>query len=136
MPCPGPQSMSRILTPKLPLTMEMQSSPVPMRQLWMVTAVDSATWMPSVLGLSSGASMRSPATRTPRERDTVTCICCAFCTRRPRTRTPRHESIVTAVGAGLHGCTHATGAGRESGVCVSQSSTERYQLRSRAVVWV
>ncbi|GJN18906.1 hypothetical protein PR202_gb06118 [Eleusine coracana subsp. coracana] len=37
------------------------------------------------------------------DRETVTCICCAFCTRRRRTRIPRHESKVNAVGAPLQG---------------------------------
>ncbi|BAS76805.1 Os02g0130250, partial [Oryza sativa Japonica Group] len=96
MPWPGPQSMSRMRTAKLPLEMEMQSSPVAMRQDWMVTAVESATWMPSVFGLSSGESTRTLARRTSRERDTVRCICCAFCRRRFRTLTPLHESMVKA----------------------------------------
>lgn len=58
MPWPGPHQMFEMRISVLPCPIEMQSSPVPIRVSWMMTPELRPMWMPSVLGLSSGASMR------------------------------------------------------------------------------
>lgn len=60
MPCPGPHLIPAIVMSWLPWPTEMQSSPVPILELEMVTAVLRSRWMPSVLGLSAGATILMP----------------------------------------------------------------------------
>lgn len=57
IPCPGPHWTLLIKTLVEPCPMEMQSSPVPMTDLAIRTILELLTWMPSVLGLFSGAVM-------------------------------------------------------------------------------
>ena len=64
MPWPGPHRTRATSTPSFPWPMEMQSSPVPMRASVMDTPALRSMWMPSVLGLSGGALIRSPLIRT------------------------------------------------------------------------
>ena len=55
MPWPGPHNTLKMVKLVQPGPMEMQSSPVPMTELATWILVESAMWMPSVLGLSPGA---------------------------------------------------------------------------------
>ena len=55
MPWPGPHNTLKMVKLVQPEPMEMQSSPVPMTELATWILVESAMWMPSVLGLSPGA---------------------------------------------------------------------------------
>lgn len=55
MPCPGPQPMWSIHMFLVPGPIEMQSSPLLIVLLLMVTPVEYCTWMPSVFGLPLGA---------------------------------------------------------------------------------
>lgn len=57
MPCPGPQVIRETEISVEPCPMETQSSPVPILLLVMLTKLDKLKWIPSVLGLSSGAVM-------------------------------------------------------------------------------
>lgn len=54
-PCPGPHLMLLMYKFLVPGPIDMQSSPVCMMLPVIVTPVDDCMWMPSVLGLSSGA---------------------------------------------------------------------------------
>ena len=65
MPWPGPHLMSLMSMSEVPGPKEMQSSPVPMVVLRMLTCREWLTWMPSVLGLLDGAMIRTPWTVTP-----------------------------------------------------------------------
>lgn len=56
IPCPGPQITLWILTLRLPCPMEMQSSPVLMVESTILIPLHRPMWIPSVLGLSPGAS--------------------------------------------------------------------------------
>lgn len=60
IPCPGPQVILDMKRLVVPGPMEMQSSPVPMTELVMLTWAEFPMWMPSVLGLSSGDEMLMP----------------------------------------------------------------------------
>jgi len=64
IPCPGPHAMSSIHKLVVPGPMEMQSSPVRILELRMVTWEDIWTWMPSVLGLFPSAKTFTPCTFT------------------------------------------------------------------------
>ncbi|BAS73235.1 Os01g0623750, partial [Oryza sativa Japonica Group] len=65
MPWPGPQLTCSTRRLEVPGPTEMQSSPVWMLAPVMVTADDDCTWMPSVLGLLPGATIRASCTATP-----------------------------------------------------------------------
>lgn len=65
MPCPGPQLMRSIQILVEPAPREIQSSPVLIDELWIVTPLDIWMWMPSVFGLFSGAIMFIPCNVTP-----------------------------------------------------------------------
>ncbi|BAT13439.1 Os11g0249700 [Oryza sativa Japonica Group] len=73
IPCPGPHRMLRMATPEVPGPTETQSSPVRTVALRTATSRDSATWMPSVLGLSAGAAIRTPWSVTPAQSKMETC---------------------------------------------------------------
>lgn len=55
IPCLGPHWVLVMLTNLLPGPKEMQSSPVPINECMMLIPLDDEMWIPSVLGLSSGA---------------------------------------------------------------------------------
>ncbi|GER53395.1 pleiotropic drug resistance 1 [Striga asiatica] len=59
MPWPGPQETKEMSTSRVPETMDMQSSPVLIRELEMRMELEEPMRMPSVLGLSAGAVIRS-----------------------------------------------------------------------------
>ena len=60
IPCPGPHASLSIHKWEVPGPIEMQSSPVRMFELRMVTFDDLSTWMPSVLGLLLAAKTFTP----------------------------------------------------------------------------
>lgn len=55
IPCPGPQVIPLILMLRLPCPIEMQSSPVLMMESLILMLLLKPRWIPSVLGLLSGA---------------------------------------------------------------------------------
>lgn len=54
------------------------SRPVPILEFWSTTFVDSVIWIPSVLGLSSGADTVTPVMRIESDREMAKFICWPF----------------------------------------------------------
>jgi len=64
IPWPGPHATFSIHKLDVPGPIDIQSSPVPILEFKMVTAVDNWTWMPSVLGLFPSAETLTPCNLT------------------------------------------------------------------------
>lgn len=72
------------------------SRPVPILEFWSTTFVDSVIWIPSVLGLSSGAETLTPVIRIEFDREMAKFICWPFWIVRPFTFIPELAYIVNA----------------------------------------
>jgi len=95
MPWPGPQATRSIQMWEFPGPMEMQSSPVLILASYTDTWLDMWRWMPSVLGLSAGASTVTPRTVTPWHCSTTRWNSSLSTDRTPATTTSLEFAIVS-----------------------------------------
>ncbi|CAA0808665.1 Subtilisin-like protease SBT5.3 [Striga hermonthica] len=74
IPWPGPHATREMPMSRLPETMDTQSSPVRIMESDIRMASEEPMWMPSVLGLSAGAVMRSCVRRTLVQAKRLMCV--------------------------------------------------------------